>query len=182
MSGSGPRHLSSRVNKPQPHVVVPLTLATKRYVRIPVTLWAGAMVVGGAYAAAHGVNPFAGAPSLIRLIGPLAMLAVVCAWVAYAIRLQTVLRIDAQSLGIRRVYPPLDRTYAWADLREWKYAVGRRGSATLRLTFHDGRRVTIDPTAYGEADQLLHRLEVLLPGQGERVRVGRRSGSTVEAT
>ena len=59
------------------------------------------------------------------------------------------------------------------ELREWRRATGGRGAATLRLTFQDGRRVTIYPGAYRHADELQRQLEELLPGEGGRVRVGR---------
>ena len=157
---------------------MPLTLASRKPLRILATVWAAVLVVGAAFTAVRGFDPFAGSPLVIRLLGSVAILGVVSAWVTNAVRLHTVLRLDAQGVGVHRVYPPLDRTYAWTELREWRRATGGRGAATLRLTFQDGRRVTIYPGAYRDADELQRQLEALLPGEGHRVRVGRTIRST----
>jgi hypothetical protein len=159
-----------------------LALAAKRHVRILATSWAAMLVMGALYMVARGDDPFADWPLPARLLGQAMTVVVVWAWVGYAVRLHTVLHLDAERLGVRRVYPPLDHAYAWADLREWRYAAGGRGEATLRLTFNGGRRLTIYPAAYNHADQLLRQLEAVLPGEGDRVRIGRRSAHTVAAT
>ena len=155
-----------------------LVLASKRYIRMAVTLWTGLMVVGAAYTLVRGI----GAASLPVPLLDAIVLAILGSWVAYVVRLHTVVRLDAHGISVRRLYPPLEHAYPWPGLLEWRRAERGRGKATLRLTFSDGRRVTIYPAAYEHADELQQRLEMLLPGSGTRVRVGRRPEHVVPAT
>ena len=124
------------------------------------TVWAAMLAIGVIPELAEGGSRITeGAPIVVRVIAPLAMLFVVWSWGAYAVSLYTVLHVRERELRVERLYPRLTRSYSWADVRDWRLPKPNRGMKDLRIEFTDGTRVRLYPSAYRNVDRLLARLE-----------------------
>jgi len=152
-------------------------------VRRLMTFWAASLVVGVVWTVAVTGQVFpVSLPLIPQLLGSAAALWVVLSYVSVAVRLHTLLRVSDRELSVERIFPPLRRTFAWSDLREWRLDARRRGQATLRLTFTDGTRITLYPQMSQHAHELQNRLETALPGYGTRRRVGAARDPAAPAT
>ena len=135
-------------------------VTTRPAIRRFISLWVLGMAIGLDWMVAAKVDPLAGAPLPIRFAAAAAVIYVLCSWIAYAVRLHTVVRIDATGLRIERRFPPLWRTYRWDDVLEWRAKRRGRGPSALRLTFADGNRVTVFPSTAINGKWLLLTLAV----------------------
>jgi hypothetical protein len=136
------------------------TVASRRWIRGLMTVWAAMLAIGVIPQLTDGSSRITeGAPMVVRVIAPIAMLFVVWSWGAYAVSLYIVFHVRERELRVERLYPRLARSYSWAEVRDWRLSKPNRGMKDMRIEFKDGTRVRFYPSAYRNADRLVARLE-----------------------